>query len=148
MPDGFRSAPVAVDELVVVVAPDHSWAARHHRAEELAATPLVLRETGSGTRATLEEWLRVRGLGIASPAAELATTSAIRAAVMAGVAPAVLSRRATQDDLAVGRLCQVDVEGPSPQRRLVAVWLSPRLSSIARALVEIAARSIDGPVRW
>ena len=148
VPDGFRSAPVAVDELVVVVAPDHSWAAQNTIApKELATTPLVLRETGSGTRATLEEWLRVQGLGIASPAAELATTSAIRAAVMAGIAPAVLSRRATQDDLAVGRLCQVDVEGPSPQRRLVAVWLSPRLSSIARALVEIAARSIDGPER-
>jgi molybdate transport repressor ModE-like protein len=146
VPDGLETSAVAVDELVLVVAPDHAWAAVDAvSATELAAMPLLLREPGSGTRATLEEWLDHRGLSTAAPAAELGTTSAIRAAAIAGVAPAVLSERAVLDDLATGRLRQVVVMGGAPRRRLVAVWSAPQIGATARALVEIALRTADGP---
>jgi DNA-binding transcriptional LysR family regulator len=51
-PSGLSAQQVATDRLAVVVAPGHPWARRHRplSAAELAATPLVLRERGSGTR--------------------------------------------------------------------------------------------------
>ncbi len=141
VPAGFSSSTVGHDELVVVVAPDHEWAALGAVSPALlAATPLLLREPGSGTRATLEEWLRHAGLGASAPAAELGTTSAIRAAAIAGVAPAVLSGRAVREDLAAGRLRQVAVHGAAPRRRLVALWSASQIGAAARALVEIALR--------
>jgi DNA-binding transcriptional LysR family regulator len=50
-PRGLRSRVVAHDELVVIVPPDHKWARRSRvvSAAELAQTPLVTREVGSGT---------------------------------------------------------------------------------------------------
>ena len=54
-PPGLRSRVVATDRLAVVVRPDHPWARRRSpvRPAELAATPLVEREEGSGTRQAL-----------------------------------------------------------------------------------------------
>jgi len=50
-PRGLRSRVVATDRLVIVVRPDHPWARRRSPVgpAELAATPLVEREAGSGT---------------------------------------------------------------------------------------------------
>ena len=54
-------------------------------AAELARTPLLSREAGSGTRRFLEEALRAQaGLERVPPAAELSSTTAIKAAVAAG----------------------------------------------------------------
>ncbi|MGH3411167.1 MAG: LysR substrate-binding domain-containing protein, partial [Streptosporangiaceae bacterium] len=52
----------------------------------------------------------------------LSTTSAIRAAVLAGAAPAVLSRLSVGDDLAAGRLIEVAVTGLDLRRPLRVVW--------------------------
>ena len=54
VPDGLRAGPVGRDMLTVVVAPSHPWARRRSGVPpaELAATALVSRESGSGTRAS------------------------------------------------------------------------------------------------
>ncbi|MFD5477748.1 LysR family transcriptional regulator [Streptomyces hawaiiensis] len=59
-PDGLRSRTIADDELVVVVAPGHPWARRRQPLplRTLAATPLIVREQGSGTRDAVWEILR------------------------------------------------------------------------------------------
>ncbi|AWI33182.1 LysR family transcriptional regulator [Streptomyces tirandamycinicus] len=59
-PDGLRSRTIAEDELVVVVAPGHPWARRRQPLplRTLAATPLIVREQGSGTRDAVWEILR------------------------------------------------------------------------------------------
>lgn len=59
-PDGLRSRTIAHDELVVVVAPGHPWARRRQPLplRTLAATPLIVREQGSGTRDAVWEVLR------------------------------------------------------------------------------------------
>ncbi|WP_426511408.1 LysR substrate-binding domain-containing protein [Dactylosporangium sp. McL0621] len=56
VPAGLDAAPVGADRLTVIVAPGHPWARRRRgiTAAELAATPLVSREAGSGTRGALE----------------------------------------------------------------------------------------------
>ncbi|GAA1526345.1 LysR family transcriptional regulator [Nocardioides humi] len=122
-PRGLRRRLVGTDELVVVVGPAHPWALRSRRrvsAETLAATPLVVREAGSGTRTVLERALS--GLPQAAPVLELSSTAAVRAAVAAGAGPAAVGAHAVRDDLATGRLVRITVTGLDLTRRLHAVW--------------------------
>ncbi len=122
-PDGLRHRLVGTDELVVVVGPTHAWAQRGRRrvtAATLAATPLVVREAGSGTRMVLERALE--GLPAAAPALELSSTAAVRSAVAAGAGPAALGAFALRDDLSTGRLVRIEVTGLDLTRRLHAVW--------------------------
>lgn len=126
-PAGLRSRTVGHDRLLVVVAPDHPWARRGAplTVAELAATPLVAREAGSGTRRALARALAAHlpgGATLAAPAMELASAAAVRAAIAAGVAPGALSTLAAADDLALGRLVSVAVEGVDLHRALRAVW--------------------------
>lgn len=139
-PPGLNSVVVAHDDLVLVVAPQHPWAARSRvRAEELAATPLVARESGSGTRVALRRALAP--LDVAPPALELASNAAVRVSAAAGTAPAVLSRLAVDDALRAGTLVEVDVEGADLTRNLRAVWAGPRrlTNPAAAALLATAA---------
>jgi DNA-binding transcriptional LysR family regulator len=131
-PAGVRSRIIGTDELLVVVRPDHPWASRRQPLSpaELAATPLVSREEGSGTRGALAAALAAalhRPPGappIAAPpvALALSTTAAVRAAVLAGAGPAVLSELAVGEDLASGRLASVKVAGLDLHRALRAIW--------------------------
>lgn len=142
VPRGLLSTTVARDRLVVVVTPEHPWARRRRplTALELAATPLVVREPGSGTRTTLDDALADHEQ--AQPLLELASGAAVRASVLAGVGPAVISTLAVADQLAAGTLRSVPVEGLALDRRLRAVWRPPRrLDGTAGELVAIARRS-------
>lgn len=141
VPTDLGSTMVATDGLVAVVPPGHAWSDRVELAT-LAATPLVVRERGSGTRSAYELAVR-RTLGIepAEPALELATTVAVLSAVAGGVAPAVLSARAVADDVALGRVRPVPIAGATVTRPLTALWRGTArdLRGAARLLVEIAA---------
>ncbi len=131
------SVVVAVDELAVVVAPHHPWAhVPGVTARELADTPLLLREEGSGTRATLETWLADAGLRLSPPAAVLDTTGIIRANARAGIAPAVMSLRTVDADLTGGTLVRVPLLAPPLIRPLRALW-SGRLGPAATAFLSV-----------
>ncbi|KAA1421224.1 LysR family transcriptional regulator [Nocardioides humilatus] len=122
-PEGLRHRLVGTDTLVVVVGPGHPWTQRARRrvtAATLAATPLVVREPGSGTRTVLDRALQ--DLPTAPPALELSSTAAVRSAVTAGAGPAAVGAHAIRDDLATGRLVRIDVAGLDLTRRLHAVW--------------------------
>jgi molybdate transport repressor ModE-like protein len=106
---GVRSLVVARDELIIVVPPDHKWARRSApiTVAELNQTDLVSRESGwryllggvdPGRQADGEQ----RPAG--ERTLELSSAAAVRAAVLAGAGPAVVSRLAVREDLADGRL--------------------------------------------
>jgi DNA-binding transcriptional LysR family regulator len=136
-PPELRSRVVQTDDLVVVVAPMHPWSHRRKPvdASELAATPLVLREAGSGTREVLETALLASGLQ-PTPFVELGSTTAIKAAVAAGTGPGVLSRLAIEPDVRDGRLVIVPTEGISLERLIRVVWPRDRSPSpLARRLL-------------
>lgn len=142
-PAALRSHVVAVDDLVVVVAPSHPWARRTKgiTAEELTTMPLVVRELGSGTRTTLERALSKAGLERlqAPPALELGSNEAVRVSVASGIGPAVLSELAVRTGLAGGQLVQVPVRDLSLRRRLRAVWVGPQpLEGLAADLLRHA----------
>jgi DNA-binding transcriptional LysR family regulator len=130
-PKGLGSCVVGHDELVVVVPPGHKWTRRSRvvTARELAQTPLVTREARSGIRDSLTVALRqVLGddMQQAPPVLELMSAAAMRAAVLAGAGPAVMSRLAVADDLAVGRLRAVAVPELDLRRKLQAIWVGAR----------------------
>ncbi|MBA2812475.1 LysR family transcriptional regulator [Streptomyces sp. KM273126] len=120
VPGGLDSAVVAHDHLIVVTAPRHPWARRRRPldAGELAATPLILREEGSGTRQVLDAALG----GLARPLIELSSTTAVKAAAVSGAGPAVLSELALGEELSARRLVSVPLNGVHLRRALRAVW--------------------------
>ncbi|GAA1362287.1 LysR family transcriptional regulator [Arthrobacter rhombi] len=137
---GISAAVVQEDELAVAVGPGHPWANLRGRLSlrELAATPLVVRERGSGTREALEQLLA--GREAAEPALVLQGNAAVRIAVASGAGPAVLSELALREQLAAGSLLRVPLEVEVPKRPLTAVWLGPqRLAGAMAELVAIAA---------
>lgn len=152
VPRGIRSRVIGHDELCLVVAPQHPWSRRSRPvgAPELLRTALVTRERGSGTRDSLTSALR-EALGDsarpAPPVLELSTAAAIRAAVLAGAGPAVMSRLAVADDLATQRLYEVKVAGVDLQRALRAIWLGPRVppaGAVRDLLGHITSRRAHG----
>lgn len=124
---GVRSRVVARDEVVLIVPPDHKWVRRSATITmaELNKTALVSRKTG---------WQYL--FGGAEPGGagddehpetvEMASAAAVRAAVLAGAGPAVVSRLAVRDDLAEGRLRAVPVADVDWRRDLRAIWLGAR----------------------
>ena len=121
---GLHTRELLRDRLVVVAPPQHPWRRRRSplQAHQLAETPLVLREPGSGTRDTLERAIARAGLVLAEPILELASTAAVRNAVAAGVGATVMSELAVADDVATGRMVVVPTVGLDLGRPLTAVW--------------------------
>ncbi len=120
VPRSVRSRIIAHDELVVVVPPDHPWARRRRGIDrdELARTPLVLREPGSGTRRHLEQVLTDH----VDPVQTLESNAAVRDAARTTGAPTVLSTLAVAGDLNAGRLVQVPVTDLRLPRALRVIW--------------------------
>ena len=125
LPAGLVTAHLRDDEMLVVTAPGHPWARRRRPLSlaGVAATPMVMREDGSGTRVTLTGYLAARHPPLSARIAmELGTSAAVRSAIAEGVGPGVLSRLAVRDDLVLGRLVAIEVAGPPLIRQLTAVW--------------------------
>ncbi|MGW5381059.1 LysR family transcriptional regulator [Nocardia sp. NPDC003963] len=149
VPPALHSVAVARDRLVVVVDPRHPWTRRRRplSVAELARTPLVVREPGSGTRTTLD--LALHEYDRAAPLLELGSGAAIRTSVLGGVGPAVLSTLAVSAQVESGELKVVEVEGLELDRTLRAVWRPPRqLEGPAGDLVGLVRRGpASGPHR-
>ena len=137
LPSGLQSRSVYRDELVVVVSPQHPWARRRTplSVAMLANSPLVSREVGSGTRQVLEVALAEYGR---QPliAVEFSSTTAIKAAVAAGLGPAVLSKLAVSADLFDRRLVAIECPDLHLTRSIRAVWrMRTTLSPLAKKLL-------------
>ncbi|MEO7587235.1 MAG: LysR family transcriptional regulator [Arachnia sp.] len=121
VPAGLESVIIGHDRLVVVVSPTHPWRRRRSvSAADLAGTPLVVREPGSGTRETLDRALHDRER---EPAAmELPSNAAVLSAAAAGAGPAVISGLAARGAITDGRLHRVPLSGQPLERELRAAW--------------------------
>lgn len=116
--EGLEYLPFLEDELVLLLPPKHPLA---HRREitphELTHYPLVMRESGSGTRAVVEERLLAAGF---SPkelnvVLEVGSTRAVITAVKAGLGMGIVSRWAVkegEEGLKVRTLKGLDLKRP------------------------------------
>jgi molybdate transport repressor ModE-like protein len=143
---GLRTRTLMIDELVIVVAAHHPWARRRLPVDvaEFAQAPFIVRERGSGTRDTLDAALaRAGARRTITPRLELASTSAIKHAVMTGQGVGVLSQLAVAEDRDSGRLREVRVQGVDLRRNLRVVWRTGSL--LHGAAAELAACAGTGP---
>lgn len=147
-PAGMAEQVIGTDEIIAVASPRHVWTnERRIDLATFASTPMVLREHGSGTRDSLVTELARLGHDSPPSALDLGSLSAVRIAVINGASPTVISRLAVADDLATGRLVEIEVPGLRIERRLRAIWRKKlMLPRLARAFLDhLTAESSEHP---
>lgn len=140
VPSALSSRRVRRDVLAIAVAAGHPWARRTEiPVAEFAATPLLVREPGSGTRETLEHALGQRGHSLTT-ALELASNTALTSAAASGLGPVVLSELSIANELRARRLVRVNVLDLDLRRYFTAVWRADvNLPGVARALLAVGS---------
>ncbi|HAT7998930.1 DNA-binding transcriptional regulator YeiE [Citrobacter braakii] len=111
------SEPWLEDELVVFAAPSSPLTKGPITLEQLAASPWILRERGSGTR-ELVDYLLLSHLPRFQMAMELGNSEAIKHAVRHGLGISCLSRRVIAEQLQAGTLSEITVPLPRLVRTL------------------------------
>jgi DNA-binding transcriptional LysR family regulator len=136
-----ESRPFAKDRLVLIVPAKHAWAKRSHVSmDEVHTQPLIVREPGSATRATLEEGLsqRRQRLSDFQVTLELGSNEAIKEAVLRGAGISFLSGFAVKEEVAARRLAALEVDKLDISRQLYLVTDRRRiLPPPARAFLEV-----------
>jgi DNA-binding transcriptional LysR family regulator len=139
----LETRSIGRDSLVLIVPPGHLWATRRSIAlHALIGEPLIIRESGSGTRCALEKSLERAGTSLAdlNIALELGSNAAIKGAVKRGLGVAFLSRFAVQRELDSRELRVVSVRGLCLARHFYLVYHRRRpLSPAATALMHFVA---------
>lgn len=131
-----------------ICAPDHPLSRRKRAAFDLLKDyPFVVREQGSGTRASMERLFAQHEIPI-KVAMEMPSNETIKQAVMAGMGMSFLSLRTVRHELAAGHLALVDINGMP----IVGNWyvthlkqkkLSPAAKAFKSFLIEQASSLID-----
>ncbi|SMC06006.1 DNA-binding transcriptional regulator, LysR family [Sulfobacillus thermosulfidooxidans DSM 9293] len=107
----WDATPFMENDLVVIASPEHPLAQKRFIAtEELAHEGFLVREVGSGTRATMERYFNQAGITFRVNM-ELGNNSTIKQGVAHGLGIAVISRRVIQLELESKRLVILPVEG-------------------------------------
>ncbi|MFE9102942.1 LysR substrate-binding domain-containing protein [Actinomadura geliboluensis] len=130
------------NELVVVGAPDVA------AGFALARTPWVMREPGSGTRATAEAYLAERE--VAPPRLVLGSNGAVIAGAAAGLGVALVSRDAVGAELDAGRLAVVGAPGmplDRPWHAVAGAAPTPTTMLFVRHLLDAPGWRPAGPAR-
>ncbi|PRZ43137.1 molybdate transport repressor ModE-like protein [Antricoccus suffuscus] len=138
VPADLTATTVRRDELRLVVAPGHPFAGRASAVtrKELAASQLVVREVGSGTREVLE---RALGNLDAVDLLELDSNAAVKISVASGAGCTVISQLAVAAELADSRLVEVPVHGLDLRRLLRMVSRRDyRPNEVATTLARLA----------
>ena len=123
--------------LVIIAPPDHPLARKRDISkEDIAAEKFLVREAGSGTRISLEIFFadvpgKLDQLGV-----EMGSNETIKQAVMAGLGIAFISAHTIEQELQLGRLVILDVEGMPIRRQWFAVSRSDRSRSPAMSIFE------------
>lgn len=98
------------NELVIIAPPDHRLAeTRNIPVTELAHETWLVRESGSGTRATMERYFTKHHVPL-HIGMELGSISTIKQAVANGLGISVISRHAIELEVESGRLAVLDVK--------------------------------------
>jgi LysR family transcriptional regulator, low CO2-responsive transcriptional regulator len=115
--------PILPNPLVVVAPSDHPLA-REKKAislKRLAEEPFIMRETGSGTRAIVEQFFSENRLEL-NVVMEMTSNEAIKQGIAGGLGLAVLSLHCLSLEVSGGPLTYLNVEGFPIQRRWYVVY--------------------------
>jgi DNA-binding transcriptional LysR family regulator len=125
------------DELVVICRPDHELLLRGNvDVEMLVREQFIVREPGSGTRDVSARVLALHGARLTNTM-RVGGTEAIKQAVAAGLGLAIVSRAAAADQLALGKIAVLSVNGLVIRRTLTQIKLRGRVASAAARELEL-----------
>jgi len=133
--------PLAHDEIVLAVPPEHPFAGRSMPMEQLRSETHIVMQEGAGVRHVIEEELREAGLRLRelSPKLELGLQESVKSAVAAGYGVTFISRTAIEGELAAGTLGAARVKGLEPARQIYVVRSAGRMPTrAAQAFLEFA----------
>lgn len=136
---------------VIIAAPDHPLAGKRRiQLNQLSEQNFLMREPGSGTRASMEHVFRNSGVKFRS-SMEVSSTETIKQAVRAGMGISFISLHTIGLELKTGKLAILDVTGLPIVRDWFVIHLKEkRLSPIATAfrafLLERGAAMIEEAV--
>ncbi|MCL4465002.1 MAG: LysR family transcriptional regulator [Chloroflexi bacterium] len=145
---GLQMRPYAKDELALVVAPGHPFAALSAvTPAQLAGADLVVREEGSGTRRVVDGELAPLSFP-AGRRLELNGCEAVKHAAIAGLGAAVVSARSVALELRCGELLRVPVTGLKLERDLYVInRKDERPSAAALAFLALTRKTAVEPAR-
>lgn len=105
------ASPFARHPHGIIAPPEHPLARKKRiNLKSLASENFLIRESGSGTRTSMERVFAERGVTLAS-SMELASNETIKQGVMAGLGLSYLSLHTVGLELAAGKLVRLDVIG-------------------------------------
>lgn len=118
----IQGAPFLRNRLVIVGSPDHERNVRRSVASGQLQDVWLLREPGSGTAATTEEFLADHGI---KPRAilRLGSNGAVKQAASMGMGITLISAHAVSLELSAGTLTRLRVRGTPIERRWFALHL-------------------------
>ncbi|HMA23171.1 MAG TPA: LysR substrate-binding domain-containing protein, partial [Gemmatimonadaceae bacterium] len=129
--------PWREDELVVISHPEHRLLySTGVDVAMLVREQFIVREPGSGTRDVIARALALHGARLAKTM-RVGGTEAIKQAVAAGLGLAIVSRAAAADQLALGRIAVLSVEGLVMRRTLGQIKLRGRVPTAAARELEL-----------
>ena len=128
----LRASAFGDHPLVIVAPPDHPLArARDISKERISEEHFLIREPGSGTRMSLEVFFADIPEKLEDLGTEMGSNETIKQAVMAGLGVAFISAHTIEQELQLGRLVILDVEGMPITRQWFAVSRMDRSMSPA-----------------
>ena len=132
----------------IIAPPDHPMANKKRiNLQRLSGENFLIRESGSGTRTSMERVFAERGVKVAS-SMELASNETIKQAVMAGLGLSYLSLHTVGLELEIGKLVRLDVIGTPVVREWYVIQrkgkiLSPLAERFREFLIAKGARLIE-----
>ncbi len=92
---GLTEVPFCESEVIVAVPEGHPWAQLQEiPVQELADTPMIMRDPHANSRRTVDTALEAAGVSLAPPLAEIGSTGAAKAAAISENAPLLISELA------------------------------------------------------
>ena len=137
---GLQSFKMPGDEIVLIVAPGHRFAARDRISfADIQTEPFIQREATSGTQRSVESLLSKAGYSASRlmPHLTVGSSQAVISAVESGAGIAFISNLAASKALKLGTIKQVTLSGLKLKRDFYCIYHAEHLSS--RLLQEFLA---------
>jgi DNA-binding transcriptional LysR family regulator len=129
------------DEMTIFARFDHPLAQKTPSLSELAATPWIMREPGSGVRKMLEAML-LPHLGGMNLLLELGSGEAVREAVRLGLGISCGSKRAIAQELERGEFAAIPLPNIPMERRFYIVWHAEKRLTAGAERLRMACHAI------
>lgn len=133
--------PWRTDVMKLIAAPDHAFASAREPIdpERLESEVLIVREPGSGSREVVAQALAARGIEPLRTL-EIGSTAAIKQVVAAGLGVAIVSVVTVEDQVRLGRLKVLDLDGMTIERTL---WQLTSPGRVAMPAARVFAKMLQ-----